>query len=74
MAKTVTTREVYTALQQSLRSRPDLGFRKTVADGVLEPQNPFVRDASRRPQRWFVLTCVVATAAVGCFLYFNFWQ
>ena len=45
-----------------------------VADGVLEAQNPFEPNASRRPQRWFVLTCVVAAATVGCFLYFNFWQ
>jgi len=74
MAKTVTAREIYTAIEQSLRGRPDFGLRKAVADGILEPQNPFEPDAARRPQRWFVLTCVAAAATVGCFLYFNFWQ
>jgi len=71
MPKTVTAREVYAILQGGLRSRVELGLCKAVADGVLESQNPFEPAAARRPRKWFVLTCVVTGATVGCFLYFN---
>lgn len=74
MAKAVTAREVYSLLHHSLSGRPDLGISKAIADTVLEPQNPFEPDATRRPQRWFVLAGVVAAATVGCFVYFNFWR
>ena len=70
----MTSREVYAALQQNLRGRPDLGLGKAIADGILEPQNPFERGARRAPQKWFVLTSLTVAAALGCFLYFNFWQ
>jgi len=71
MTKNVTVREVYLALENNLRQRPDLGLGKAVADGVLEPRNPFEPRARRRPQRWFVLLSMVAAALLGSFLYFN---
>ncbi len=71
---TVTTKEVYNVLKFALRARPDLGIRKALADGVLDSPNPFEPTASRRPQRLFVLACLVAAAATASFLYFNFWQ
>jgi hypothetical protein len=74
MAKTVTAAEVYRLLQQSLRSRSDLGMRKAVADRILDSPNPFDSMAKRGPQRWFVLVCAAAVATVASFLYFNFWQ
>jgi hypothetical protein len=46
-------------------------LRKAVADGVLEPANPFERHAARPPRRWFVLFCLLAVLTVGCFVYFN---
>lgn len=74
MAEQVTTKEVYEALRSCLRARPDLGVRKAVADGTLDPPNPFEPAATRRPQRWFTLACLVAGATTACFLYFNLWQ
>ena len=74
MTRNVTVREVYLALEDNLRRRPDLGLGKAVADGVLEPRNPFEPQARRRPQRWFVLLAMVGAALSGSFLYFNFWR
>jgi hypothetical protein len=58
-------------LRQTLRSRPDLGLRKAVADGVLEPANPFEPQVARPPRRWFVLLGLLMVLTVGCFVYFN---
>jgi len=74
MANPVTAKEMYTALRQNLRSRPDLGLGKAVADCVLEPPNPFELGVVRKPQRWFVLLCIISLAALGAFVYFNCWN
>jgi hypothetical protein len=67
----MTARQIHAVLHQNLCSRTDLGLRKAVADGVLEPANPFERHAARPPRRWFVLFCLLAVLTVGCFVYFN---
>ena len=67
----MTARQIHAVLHGNLRSRTDLGLRKAVADGVLEPANPFERRAARPPRRWFVLFCLLAVLTVGCFVYFN---
>ena len=72
MPQQITAREIHAVLLQNLRRRPDLGLRRAVADGVLEPANPFEPQAGRPPRRWFVLFCLLAFLAVGCFLFFNF--
>jgi len=61
-------------LREDLRKRSDLGLRKTVAQHLLEPPNPFDPNSGQKPQRWFVLSCVVSLAAVGAVVYFNFWN
>lgn len=61
-------------LRDDLRKRPDIGFRGTVADHLLEPLSPFDANAVRRAQRWFVLSSIVSLAAVGAVVYFNFWN
>jgi hypothetical protein len=71
MSKQITVREIHAVLHWNLRSRPDLGWRNAVADGALEPANPFERHAARPPRRWFVLFCLLAVLTVGCFVYFN---
>lgn len=71
MSKKITAREIHAVLRQNLRGRPDFGLRKAVADGVLEPANPFEPQAVRSPRRWFVLFCLLAVLAAGCFVYFN---
>ena len=61
-------------LREDLRKRSDLGLRRAVAQHLLEPPNPFDPNSSQRPQRWFVLSCIVSLAAVGAVVYFNFWN
>lgn len=58
-------------LRDALRKRPDLGLRRTVARHLLEPLSPFAPNSVRRPQRWFVLSCLVSSAALGAVVYFN---
>jgi len=71
MSGPLTVREIHAVLCQNLCSRPDLGLRNAVADGVLDPANPFQPQAARQPRRWFVLFCLLAVLTVGCFVYFN---
>ena len=70
----VTPKDVHGMLRQYLRSRSDLGLWKAVAAQVLEPKNPFEPESIRKPQQWFVLFSIVSLAAIGAFLYFNFWN
>jgi len=64
-------RQVYDALGQYFRNRPDVGVGKAVRDAVLEPANPFDPKAARRPRRWFVLFSLLTAMALGFFFYFN---
>lgn len=61
-------------LRDDFRKRPDIGLRKTAARYLLEPPNPFDPNSIQRPQRWFVLSCIVSLAPVGGVVYFNFWN
>lgn len=61
-------------LRDDLRKRPDLGLRRTVADYLLEPRSPLEPNSVRRPQRWFVLSCIISLAAVVAVVYFNSWN
>ena len=74
MAEQITAKEVYVMLRDDLRKRPDLGFRRTVTDHLLEPLSPFDANSVGRPQRWFVLSSIISLAAVGSVVYFNFWN
>ncbi len=74
MAKPATVKEVRAALRQKLDSRPDLGLSKAIVNAVLEPANPFDPAATRKPQRWFVLACVVSVGTLSAFFYFNCWN
>lgn len=68
----VTVHQVYALLKESVRNRRDLGLRRAIVDGVLDPENPFEPKAARKPQKWFVLSCVLLLLTVSCFVYFNF--
>jgi hypothetical protein len=74
MPKQVTAQDVYPVLRQNLRSCPDLGLRKAVANRVLEPANPFEPEAVRPPRRWFVLLGLLVVLGGVCFVYFNLLQ
>jgi hypothetical protein len=73
MAEQITTDEVRLMLRDALRKRSDLGLHKTVARYLLEPLSPFDPNSTRRPQRWFVLSGLVSSAALGAVVYFNVW-
>ena len=66
-----TVKTVYDTLSQYIRDRADIGANKAVLGNVLEPANPFEREAARPPRRWFVLFCLVSALVFGCFSYFN---
>ena len=74
MAEQITVREVYVMLRDDLQKRPDIGFRRTVADHLRETLSPFDPNSVRGPHRWFVLSLIVSLAAVGSVVYFNFWN
>jgi hypothetical protein len=74
MANPMTAKEVLTTLRHNLRSRSDVGLGKAVADRLLEPPNPFEPGLVRRPQKWFVVLCIISVAALGAFVYFNVWN
>jgi hypothetical protein len=71
MLKQMTADEIRTVLDRDLKGRPDFGLGKAVTDRVLEPANPFETQASRSPQRWFILFCLLAVLTAACFLYFD---
>ena len=71
MTDRFTVKTVYNTLSQLIRDRADIGANKAVLDNVLEPANPFEREAARPPRRWFVLFCLVSALVFGCFSYFN---
>jgi hypothetical protein len=72
MTKSVTPLEIHAWLEKALSARTDLGFRKAIANLVLEPPSPFEPDARGRPKTGFLLLVSLATAAVASFFYFNF--
>ena len=71
MADPFTVKPVYNAMSQYIRNRTDIGAGRAMRDGVLEPSNPFERQAARPPRRWFVLLSLLAAMVLGFFLYFN---
>ncbi len=71
MSDPFTVKPVYNALSQYIGNRADIGAGRTMRDGVLEPANPFERNATRPPRRWFVLFSLVSALFFGSFNYFN---
>ncbi len=74
MAEQLTVNQVHAMLEQHLRNRSDLGVRNAVAMRVMGPRNPFDPESMRKPQRLFVLFSIASLAAIGAFVYFNFWN
>jgi hypothetical protein len=71
MPKTVTPFEVHAWLEENLRARADLGFRKAVERIVFESPSPFDPQARRKPKTGFLMLMSPVAAATSCFLYFN---
>lgn len=70
----VTAQEVHEMLDQYLGNRSDLGLWRVGTTLVMEPKNIFETESIRKPQRGFVLFSIVSLAAIGAFVYFNFWN
>lgn len=71
MAKPLMVKHVHDLLGKYLSERPDIGACKGLLDRVLEPSSPFDSKSTRSPKRWFVLSVVLATSALGFFVHFN---
>jgi hypothetical protein len=71
MPKTVTPSELHSWLEQNLRARADLGFRKALRHLVFESPSPFDPQGRRRPRAGFLIVILLAAAAIASFLYFN---
>ncbi len=71
MAESLTVKHVYELLGKHLNQRPDIGACKGLFDCVLESSSPFDSKSVRSPKRWFVLSVLLATSALGLFVYFN---
>ncbi len=71
MSKTVTPVEAHGWVDENLRARADLGFRKALASVVLEPSSPFDPQARRKLRTEFLILVLLATTSIACFLYFN---
>ncbi len=71
MAESLTVNHVYELLAKYLNQRPDIGACKGLLDCMLESSSPFDSKSVRSPKRWFVLSVLLATSALGLFVYFN---
>lgn len=72
MAKRVSPEQARAWAEEHLRSRPELGFGKAIANVILEPRNPFNPRARRWPKKDFMILASLLAAAVVLFVYFNF--
>jgi hypothetical protein len=71
MAEPLTVKYVYELLGKYLNQRSDIGTCKGLLDCVLKPSSPFDSRSVRSPKRWFLLSVLLATSAIGLFVYFN---
>ncbi len=72
MANYLTVKEVHSALCAMIRGRPDIGLRKSAADRLLEPPNPFEPAARRRPRKPVVIVGFLVLLGLAAFAYFNY--
>ena len=72
MAKRVSPAEARAWAEEHLRSRPELGLHKAIANLILEPRNPFNPRERRRLKKDFMILASLLAAAVSAFVYFNF--
>jgi hypothetical protein len=71
MAEPLTVKHIYELLGKYLNQRSDIGVCKGLLDCVLESSSPFDSKSMRSPKRWFVLSVLLATSALGLFIHFN---
>jgi hypothetical protein len=71
MVEPLTVKHVYELLRKYLSERSDIGASNGLLDRVLESASPFDSKSVRSPKRWFLLSVLLATSALGLFVYFN---
>jgi hypothetical protein len=71
MVEPLTVKHVYELLRKCLSERSDIGASNGLLDRVLESASPFDSKSVRSPKRWFLLSVLLATSALGLFVYFN---
>jgi hypothetical protein len=71
MAEPLTVKHIYELLGNYLNQRSDIGVCKGLLGCVLESSSPFDSKSMRSPKRWFVLSVLLATSALGLFIHFN---
>jgi hypothetical protein len=71
MVESLSVKHVYELLGKYLSERSDIGACKGLVDCVLDPSSPFDSKSARSPKRWFVLSVLLATSALGLFVHFN---
>ena len=67
--KPLSVAEVHAELEKHLSDRRHMGFRKLVADLLLEPRDPFRIGTRRQPKRWVGLLFGVTTLGALVFYF-----
>ena len=66
-----TVAQMYARLQSMIRQRADTGFRRAVAEAVLQPRNPFELQKKRLPKRTVSIVISVLLVLALIFLFFS---
>jgi len=67
-----TVPQMYARLQSMIRQRADTGFRRAVAEAVLQPANPFEPQKKRLPKQGLSIGILVLLVLALAFLFFSF--
>ena len=67
-----TAAQMYVRLQSMIRQRGDTGFRRAVAEAVLQPRNPFEPQKKRLPKQGVSIGISVLLLLALIFLFFSF--
>jgi type VI protein secretion system component VasF len=67
-----TVAQMYARLQSMIRQHNDTGFRRAVAEAVLQPRNPFEPKKKRYPKQAVSIGISVVVVLTLIFLYFSF--
>jgi hypothetical protein len=67
-----TVAQMYARLQSMIRQRADTGFRRAVAEAVLQPRNPFEPQKKRLPKQGVSIGISVLLVLAMVFVFFSF--
>ena len=67
-----TVAQMYARLHSMIRQRADTGFRRAVAEAVLQPSNPFEPQKRRLPKQGVSIGISVFLVLAMIFMFFSF--